>query len=144
MKNIIILLSLLPFLANAQTIPKDANVIRVKKVGFLEACNALLDSGYTISKKDNELQTVTTENKQYPKLWNATYKMDIRIKDSIAYISGTVTAPPEGGLFLNEPIFNQTNKKGITFPKSLFGFAFLLINNFALSFNKEISYSIKK
>ena len=78
------------------------------------------------------------------KLWNATYKMDIRIKDSVAYISGTVTAPPGGGLYINEPLFNHTNKKGAPFPKSLFGFAFQILNNFALSFNKEISYSIKK
>ena len=144
MKKIIILLTLLPFLANAQNIPKDANVIIVKKIGFLEVCNALLDSGYTISKKDNDLQTVSTENKEYPKFWNATYKMDIRIKDSVAYISGTVTAPPGGGLYVNEPLFNHTNKKGVPFPKSLFGFAFQILNNFALSFNKEISYSIKK
>ena len=144
MKKIITLLSLFPFLVNAQTIPKDANLIIVKKIGFLQVCNALLDSGYTISKKDNELQTVSTENKQYPKLWNATYKIDIRIKDSSAYISGTVTSPPGGGLYINEPLFNHTNKKGITFPKSLFGYAFLLINNFALSFNKEINYSIIK
>ena len=144
MKKIIILLNLVPFVVNAQTIPKDADVIIVKKVGFLEVCNALLDSGYTISKKDNELQTVSTENKEYPKLWNATYKINIRIKDSTAYISGTVITPPGGGLYFNEPLFNHTNKKGVTYPKSLFGYAFLLINNFALSFNKEITYSIAK
>jgi len=131
-------------LASAQLIPKDANTIVVKKVGFLEVCNALLDSGYIISKKDNELQTVSTENKEYPKLWSAAYKIDIRIKDSTAYISGTVTAPPGGGLYINEPLFNHTNKKGITYPKSMFGYAFLLVNDFALSFKKEITYSTTK
>lgn len=144
MKNLFVLLILLPFIVKAQSIPKDANVIVVKKVGFLEVCNALLDSGYTISKKDNELQTVSTESKNYPKLWNATYKINIRVKDSTAYISGTVTAPPGGGLYVNEPLFNHTNRKGVTFPKSMFGYPFLLLNDFAQSFKKEISYSINK
>lgn len=144
MKLLLILFALLPFIINAQNIPKDANVIIVKKVGFLEVCNALLDSGYTISKKDNELQTVSTESKLYPKLYNATYKINIRVKDSTAYISGTVTAPPGGGLYVNEPLFNHTNRKGVTFPKSMFGYPFLLLNNFAQSFKKEISYSINK
>ena len=112
MKRVITILFLLPFLVSAQTIPKDVNVIIVKKVGFLEVCNALLDSGYTISKKDNDLQTVSTEVKQFPRLWNATYVVNIRVKDSVAYISGTVTAPPGGGLCFNDPIYNHCKANG--------------------------------
>lgn len=141
MKTILlILLCLCPWFIFAQTIPKDANIIVVKNVSFLEVCNTLLDSGYTIRKKDNELQTASTEDKEYPKLWNATYVINIRVKDSVLYISGTITAPPGGGLFKNEPISNQTNKKGITQQKSLFGYAFLVLNNFALGFKKDVSY----
>ena len=46
---------------------KSSNVIKliVKNVGFNQVCNALLDSGYTIDKKDNDLQTVKTELKSY-------------------------------------------------------------------------------
>ena len=63
LKKFIIILSilLLPFLVNAQNILPDANMIVVKNVGFNEVCNALLDSGYNIEKKDTELKTVRTE-----------------------------------------------------------------------------------
>lgn len=143
MKIGFVLLILLPFIVKAQSIPKDANVIIVKKVGFLEVCNALLDSGYTISKKDNDLQTVSTESKAYPKLWNATYKINIRVKDSIAYISGTFTGAG-GEIWKDVPISNHANKKGVTYPKSIYGYPFLLLNNFALSFDKEITYSVNR
>jgi len=126
---------------SAQVIPNGANIIVIKDVGFIEVCNALLDSGYNISKKDNELHTVSTESKEYKKLWNASYKINIRIKDSVAYVSGTVTSPPNGsGLFVNEPVFNHTSAKGKTFPKSLYGYAFNILNNFALGFRREVSY----
>jgi len=139
----IALLSLSPFFLFSQTIPKEANIIIVKPVGFTELCNALLDSGYTIDKKDNELQTARTEPRHYPKLWNATYIVNIRVKDSIAYISGTVTAPPEGGLFKNEPLFYQTKGNGKIAPKSLFTVPFMLLNNLALAFNREVSYTTR-
>lgn len=143
MKYFLFLLFLLPSITNGQNIPADANTIVVKNVTFTEICNALLDSGYVIDKKDSELQTVRTEARQYPKYWNATYKVNVRVKDSAAYISATFTAPPEGGLFKDEIVTNQTNKKGATFKKGMWGYIFLLINDFALSFKKEVSY-IKK
>ncbi len=142
-----ILFSVLAFfivgIGKGQEIPKKANTIIVHGVTFSEVCNALLDSGYNIDKKDNDLQTVRTEAKQYPKYWNATYIIDIRVKDSIAYISGKLTAPPQGGLFNNEPIFYQTKKDGVPYPKSLFTVAFIWMNNIALSFNKPVEYSIQ-
>jgi hypothetical protein len=124
----------------AQNILKDANVITVKGVSFNEVCNALLDSGYVIDKKDSELQTVRTEKKKFPKYWKAIYTVNIRVKDSIAYISGLLTSPPEGGLFVDQPISNHTNSKGKTFPKSMYGYPFLLLNDFALGFKKEVGY----
>ena len=104
-------------------------------------CNALLDSGYVIDKKDNDLQTVRTEVKDYPKYWNASYIINIRVKDSTAYITGTFTAPGrEGGLFKDEPIVNIVNKKGEPVKKSLSGHAFSLLSEFAFSFKKEIDF----
>lgn len=120
-------------------IPKDANTILVKGVSFSEVCNALLDSGYVIDKKDNDLQTARTESKQYPKYWNARYVLNIRVKDSIAYISGTFTGA-DGALFKDDPISNHSNRKGETLPKSIYGYPFLLMKNFALSFNKPVEY----
>ncbi len=117
----------------------DANVIVVKRITFLEFCNALLDSGWTIDKKDNDLQTVRTEPKDYPKYWNGKYLITARVKDSIVYISGFFTLGG-GEIFKGEPVSNQTNKNGKTYPKSAYSYPFLLINQFALSFKKEVSY----
>jgi len=143
MKNLLFILFLIHSVTIGQIIPADVNTIVVKNVTFTEICNALLDSGYTIERKDSELQTARTEARQYPKYWNATYKVNVRVKDSAAYISATFTAPPEGGLFKDEIVTNQTTKKGVTFKKGMWGYIFLLLNDFALGFKKEVSY-IKK
>ncbi len=68
---------------------KGDKTIIVKGVSFMEVCTNLLDKGYSIDKKDTELQTVKTEETQYPKFWNAKYRINVRVKDSVAYISGT-------------------------------------------------------
>lgn len=140
MKPFYILLLIFPFFSDAQNIPSNVNTVLVKDLKFIDICRAFLDSGYTIEKKDNDLQTVETAIKQYPKYWNATYVIHVRVKDSIAYFSVTYTAPPDGGLFKNETAANLTNKKGVTLKKSMDGYIFLLLNEFALSFKKETSY----
>jgi hypothetical protein len=75
-------------------IPVKTNTIIVKGVMFMESCNALLDKGYFIEKKVNDLQIATTEYKEYAKHWNAEFKINIRVKDSALYITGLGTAPP--------------------------------------------------
>lgn len=122
-------------LAGHSQIPNHAKTIIVTGVSFLQVCNALLDSGYTIDKKDNELQTVTTEARDYPKLWNAKYTINIRVKDSTAYITGKSINP-----VMPDDLEYLTNKKGQPFSKSLYTYPFLLINDFAKAFNKEIQY----
>lgn len=136
----LILILLLPAAARGQTL-SDATVIIAKGVSFERVCNALLDSGYAIEKKDNDLMTVRTENRQYPNKWNATYLINIRIKDSSAYISGTFTAPPGGGLFKNEPIRNWTNRKGETKTSSLGGYPFVILDAFAHGLSGQIAYA---
>lgn len=140
MKYLLILL-LFPSISFSQPVLKDASVIKVKGVGFLEVCNALLDSGYTIASKDNDLQTAKTDIVDFPKLWNACYIIHIRVKDSVAYISGTFTAPGRtGGLFKDEPITNVVNRKGETLRKSVSGYPFTILQSFALSFGKPVEY----
>lgn len=149
MKTLIFIL--FPVLCTAQ-IPRNANTIIVKGVSFSEVCSQLLDKGYSIDKKDDQLQTVRTEPKKYPKYWNAAYKINIRVKDSLAYISATFTAPYENPLtpaankqeplWNNDPVTNRTNNKGKPQSKSLEGYAFSLVNEFALSFNKPVEYSL--
>ncbi len=121
--------------AYSQNILPNANVIIVKNVGFNEICNALLDSGYSIEKKDQELQTVRTEPKNYPKYWNATYVINVRVKDSIAYISA-ISKSALGEM----EVSNHVNRHGETYKKSLDGFPFLILNTFALSFKRSIDY----
>jgi hypothetical protein len=128
----LILLLILPAFTFAQ--PKNAKTIIVKHATFLQVCGAILDNGYTIDKKDNDLQTVRTEYREYDKLWNMTYCINVRVKDSTAYITGML-----GGSLSGEPIFNQT-KNGETAPKSLFGYGFLKMKAFAESLKGEISY----
>lgn len=147
--KVLIIIFFLPFAAAGQVLP-NANTIIVKGVGFGQVCNALLDSGYVIDKKDNDLQTVRTESKEYPKMYNAAYKISVRVKDSVAYITGTFIAPydqfltPAAGksdpLFNNDPVYYHCNKKGKPYPKSLAGYPFLLINNWAKCFGKELEY----
>ena len=141
MKLIILLLLLSCHLISfSQDIPNGVNTIAVKGLKFIDVCNKSLDSGYTIEKKDNDLQTAQTDVRFYPKYWNASYVFYIRVKDSITYLSATFTAPPDSKILLNEPVINHLNKKGKVLSKSLDVYVFLLLNKFALSFHKEISY----
>jgi len=150
----LLLFFLFPLCAKSQTIPPKANVIIVKNVSFLEMCNSLLDAGYGIEKKDPELQIVQTEPIRYPKYYNGAYKIKIRIKDSTAYVSGIYQCPYEtqftslllgtniqpGKWDNKDRIFHHTNKKGQTLTKSIPGYPFLLMNDFAESLNKTIEY----
>ena len=119
----------------SQNILPDANTIIVKNVGFNQVCNALLDSGYKIEKKDADLQTVRTEAKQYPKYWNATYTVDIRVKDSTAFITAK-----SHSTFGEMEISNNCNKKGESRPKSMITYPFLLLSSFATCFKQEVTY----
>lgn len=119
-------------------IPAKAKTIIVKNVSFTDACNMLLDKGYLIERKDNELQTATTTARPYPSGWNAEYIVSIRIKDSALYITGNFTSPAgtSDALFKNEPLYYRKAKKSLT------GYGFNLLNEFALSFKKDVEYSL--
>lgn len=139
----LLLLCLISANAKSQTaIPKDANTIVVKGVKFLDVCNALLDAGYTIEKKDTELGTAETKIANYGKYFNATYKFHLRTKDTIAYLTATYTAPPGGGLFFNDIATNLVNKKGVRLTNRIGSYPFELLNQFALSLKKELDYLI--
>jgi hypothetical protein len=143
-----LLFLLLPVICTAQ-VPRNAKTIIVKGVTFEQVCEQLLDKGYNIEKKDDQLQTVRTEAKKYPKYWDAAYKMDIRVKDSAAYITATYsspfenTSPNQRSLFDNERVYNHTDKKGNPHVKSLSGYAFGLVNEFVLSFRKQVEYRVE-
>ncbi len=122
---------------------KGDNAIAIKNVRFLEACNALLDAGYVIDKKDNELQTVKTEFKEGVGK-NKWMKLLLiaRIKDSATVITGQWYNTMFVGSKLfqqDQTIENSTYKIEYTTgnPKNCFN----EMKRFALSFGKEVSYS---
>lgn len=151
MKLLLILLLISSSMGYSQ-IPPKANVIVVKGVSFRDVCTALLDAGYRIETRDIDLQTAKTENKVYPSTWNAAYRIHVRMKDSIVYLSGSYTAPyANNGLtnkttdpmFKDDPAYNLTNRKGETKKTNLPSIPFLEIQKFALSFNKPVEYLVQ-
>lgn len=129
---------------------KGDNLIIVKGVSFMQVCNALLDSGYSIEKKDDQLQTVKTEFKEYPSKFNGAYFMEVRVKDSVAYIKGKFSAPWSKSILApnvdrRDPFFNQEkvvydcNKNGRPVI-NLMSYPFSFINSLAKSLNGEIAY----
>lgn len=88
MKSIcFILLTLISQVSSGQQ--KGDNAVLVKGVSFMQVCNSLLDAGYLIDKKDNDLQTVETKFKDGTgKGQLFKYKLLVRVKDSTAIITG--------------------------------------------------------
>lgn len=146
---LLMIFNLLTFCASSQTITQNANLIKVKGVSYIQVCNLLLDSGYVIEKKDNELQTIKTEIKEYKKSFNGAYYLQIRIKDSVAYIRGYFTAPwwdpftraanKADPLWKNELAIYTTNKKG-KLRDTLYSYPFLKMIELAMGLGKDIDY----
>lgn len=145
--KLLLFLFLFPIGLKAQPVAK-AKTIAVTGISFNEICTALLDSGYAIEKRDNELQTIRTEDKVYKRYFNAAYKINVRIKDSIAYFSATFTCPFDqwlsgknaAPLFLNEPAQCVLTRNGEIREKSMTGYAFSEMNRFAISFGRPARY----
>ena len=122
---------------------KGDNTIKVQEVGFTQVCNALLDSGFVIDKKDDDLQTVKTEfrdgtgKNKWMKLL-----LSIRVKDSVAIITGSWYNSTVIGMKFSgqeQTIENNTAKIEYTHgnPKKCFN----EMKTFALSLGKQIAYS---
>lgn len=118
-----------------QAIPPKANTIVLKPVSFNEVCSALVEQGYQLEAKDSALQTVRTVPRNYQKKYQSTYVINIRLKDSIAFITGTFAGMESSAI----PIYNDTGAGGKTRP-NLPGYGFTLMNQFALSFGKPVQY----
>lgn len=149
-KYVVILPLLIVISAYSQNIPDKTNTLIIKGATFKEACVALLDKGYTIEKKDDDLQFVRTEPKRYDKKFNAAYTMNIRAKDSVIIIKGTFTAPYDHfltkesnrvELFKDDPLIYRCNKKGEPRSNRIDVYGFMQVVKFAKLFEKEISYT---
>ena len=140
MKRILFFVHLLPlgliaqtldqvWASDTMTIPGKSKIVIVQKVGFINICNALLDAGYRISTKDNELQTVTTHKGTIGEI------LDIRVKDSIATIKPFATTSN----FTLEAYYD-VNKKGKT-KYNAYTYAFLKAVEVARRSRGQITYT---
>lgn len=118
-----------------QAIPPKANTIVLKPVSFAEVCSALVEQGYQLEAKDSALQTVRTYPRRFDNSFNANQILFIRVKDSTAIITSTIN----NDLGSNYPVYNDAGSNGKT-RRSIPGKAFTKMNEFALSFNKQIEY----
>lgn len=135
MKFLLLAMALITLSAKGQDIPCHANTIIVPAVSFNKVCTALLDSGYIIDKKDNDLQTASTQPRSYPKRFSATYVINVRMKDSAAYFTTTFTAPKDGSIVKNEPSTYKCKKNGKPID-NIFTYPFMLVNSFARGLGK--------
>lgn len=140
--------------AFAQDIPNKSNLIKVKGVSFVQVCNVLLDSGYIIEKKDAELQTATTEMREYVKSYNAAFRMQIRVKDSVVYLYATFTAPwwdpftknasKSDPLWKDTRLIYATDKKGRHRSNTLYYYPFNKMMAIAKALGGEVEYLISE
>ena len=119
----------------SQDIPKYTNTIVVKGLSFDSAMNLLLDKGFRIEKKDNDLYTFETEPKEASKSSIYIIKLYGRSKDSSIYF--TATSDLYGTNAYNHAKVENRGMKGSFLQKS-----FIAFNNLILSFNKPVEYQI--
>lgn len=131
------------------------NVILVKNVSFTQLCNSLLDSGYVISKKDVDLQTLSTEMRKYKKSFNAGYVVHARVKDGDLQLRVNFFGPLrnfttellnprnpiDSYMFDNLRGYYALDKKGRFVANNIYTVPFKYIMDFARGFNQEIQYS---
>ncbi len=138
--KLLLALMLFPAVAFGQTIPKKANVILVQSVTFKEVVDTLLDHGYFFQQVDTINHTIITQPRTFK---NGNYFMQIYVKDSVVTITGKFNMNGEIKLFgvtydakEYEDIRNAA--KG-----SVYGNAFLKLDQFALRFNKPVTYQVR-
>jgi hypothetical protein len=135
MKFLLLAIALITLSAKGQDIPCHANTIILPAVSFNKVCTALLDSGYIIDKKDNDLLTASTQPRSYPKRFSATYVINVRMKDSAAYFTVMFNAPKDGSIVKNEPSIYKCKKNGKPVD-NIFTYPFWLVNSFAIGLGK--------
>lgn len=114
--------------SHGQQPAKHDNTIEVSGVSFPQVVNALLDAKFDIGKKDDVYFTVKTEFTKETSSF-VHISLAIRVKDSVAYISGIFYNQIFG--FSTSPIeYTPLGKK-----------IFLRMDNFAKSLNGQVTYT---
>lgn len=141
MKKILYILLLSPALVFSQT--EKANTIIIKNISFEEVANAVLDAGYRFDKKDDKYGTIKTEPLSFDGSWSL--YLDIRVKDSICYLTGygymidPGVAAHSSNIFINAWV-NPSRIENRGMKKSFDRKGFNKMNEFALSVKKEVAY----
>lgn len=139
MKEFLILLTFtgISLISPGQTPPKNATGISVTGADLLSVANALLDKGFKIDKKDNELGTLKTEERGYENnMWYLV--IDVRVKDSTAYITGQIkvmVSPMGNTRRLYEPVIYRGMKNA---PYKL---AFAEMDSVAHALSANVNYT---
>lgn len=118
-------------------IPEKSKIIYVKNASFKNACQALLNAGFVIDKKDNDLEFVETAHpaiNESSTAWKPI--ITLRIKDSVTIIKtkfflSTIKDYMDG-------VYN--GKKGKP-QKNAIVYAFMMAYKVAKEIGGEISYS---
>lgn len=123
---------------------KGTNKIIVSGVSFDSVIYKLLDAGYFIDKRDSTLKTVTTLPKRFFEKPSSNMYLQIRVRDSVAYITGMfnmdVVMNNVLGLDLTFDYrsFDPIENKGMK--GSVMKISFIKMDEFAKSFNKPVEY----
>ena len=140
MKFILFIL-LLPAFSLCQDPPKKTNTIKVTGVDFKTAATLLLDQGYMIEKSDTSLGFMMSAPKMVHKAWSGNLKINVRMKDSTAIITGLYNMNVNLStvdLKQYEPVEN-IGMKG-----SVIRTAFEALDKYAKSFGRPVEYLVIK
>jgi hypothetical protein len=119
----------------AQT--KGDNLIIVNGVNFRDAMISTLNAGYQIADKDESMGTFSTAAKT--EKHGSSRIIHVRIKDSIAYITGDFNLNMSFGTFIRvEPTYEPIVWKG--WKTGAYRLNFVLMENLAKAFGGEIKY----
>lgn len=143
---ILIVLLIFPCYLNAQEAPLNAIEIEIKGITFKELVNRLLDSNYSMNKIDSNFQYVETAPIKRAGA-TGSFTMKVRVKDSSAFLNGTIRFGDKTDFRANSigwhlagsdyPLINSKAWKRKKYNP------FKVMNNYALSFGKPISYKVK-
>ena len=127
MKHLFIFLVFAPLFSSAQT------VFKIEHTSYDQIGHKLIDAGFTIERSDKDFGTLKTEWKPFCPECTPELSLDIRIKDSTAYISGNWRT--NGGLRMKGPRTSINSQYAYTYPineshNKIASAAFEIVQNF--------------
>ena len=142
-----------PLLTFSQEAPKGTNLIKVKGVSFKEVAETLLDQGYTFMKIDSNFNTITTDPKDNSRRTSGMIQINIRVKDSVAFITGycgwtagdfTDNPGYTGDKLLDVALGGKGEIRNVGMKRSILKDSFGAIDKFAKSLGGKIEYVVNK